>query len=186
MDALTVQGLQALPWFCVGQHQLRLAKGRIMGLTAKRRRQDHHFEIHPESGQSRCGAGVYVWPGVQAMKSGASRRLEWFGGIDFYKIRRAEITLTLRLMSTGMKMLTRLPAQLRSDPQKRVQELSSGMKVKYNRLVLSHNAQLLILMNPPVAGSVARTNSRVVPDWSRKGSSILYSTHITSDLEVCR
>ena len=75
------------------------------------------------------------------------------------------------------------------DENKKVGELSAGMRVKFAlALALSHNAKLLILDEPtsgldPVSRDdlldVFRT---VIEDGTR---SILFSTHIISDLEKC-
>ena len=75
------------------------------------------------------------------------------------------------------------------DENKKVAELSSGMRVKYSlTLALSHRARLLIL-DEPTSGldPVARDNllelfQELIEDGKR---SILFSTHITSDLEKC-
>ena len=72
---------------------------------------------------------------------------------------------------------------------KKVKELSAGMRVKYAlSLALSHNAKLLIL-DEPTSGldPVSRDDlldvfRSVIEDGSR---SILFSTHIISDLEKC-
>jgi ABC-2 type transport system ATP-binding protein len=72
---------------------------------------------------------------------------------------------------------------------KKVDELSKGMKMKYAlALALSHKAELLIL-DEPTSGldPVARDNlleifQTVVEDGE---VSILFSTHITSDLDKC-
>lgn len=75
------------------------------------------------------------------------------------------------------------------DQNKKVKELSSGMKVKYNLAVaLSHGARLLILDEPtsgidPVSrDEILDIFKMIVKDGKR---SILFSTHITSDLEKC-
>lgn len=75
------------------------------------------------------------------------------------------------------------------DPEKKVDELSSGMKVKYAlTLALSHNAQLLILDEPtsgldPVSrDDMLELFQELIEDGER---SILFSTQITSDLEKC-
>jgi len=75
------------------------------------------------------------------------------------------------------------------DPDKKVEELSSGMKVKYAlALALSHNAKLLIL-DEPTSGldPVSRDNmlelfQEIIEDGEK---SILFSTQITSDLDKC-
>jgi len=75
------------------------------------------------------------------------------------------------------------------DENKRVKELSAGMRVKYAlALALSHQAKLLILDEPtsgldPVSrDELLQLFQRIVEDGEH---SILFSTHITSDLEKC-
>jgi ABC-2 type transport system ATP-binding protein len=75
------------------------------------------------------------------------------------------------------------------DSDKKVEELSSGMKVKYAlALALSHNAQLLIL-DEPTSGldPVSRDDLlEIFQELIENGErSILFSTQITSDLEKC-
>jgi len=72
-------------------------------------------------------------------------------------------------------------------PKKKVKDLSRGMQVKLQiAIALSHNAQLLILDEPtsgldPVArDEVCELLQEFVEDGER---SVLFSTHITSDLE---
>lgn len=72
---------------------------------------------------------------------------------------------------------------------KKIAELSTGMKVKYNlALALSHGAKLLIL-DEPTSGldPVARDGLLdIFRELVKDGEiSILFSTHITSDLEKC-
>jgi len=75
------------------------------------------------------------------------------------------------------------------DPNKKVFELSQGMKMKYSlALALSHQAKLIILDEPtsgldPVARDLLlEIFQSIVEDGE---ISILFSTHITSDLEKC-
>ncbi|TNJ64483.1 ABC transporter ATP-binding protein [Paenibacillus hemerocallicola] len=72
---------------------------------------------------------------------------------------------------------------------KKIAELSTGMKVKYSlAIALSHGAKLLIL-DEPTSGldPVARDNLLdIFQELVQDGEiSILFSTHITSDLEKC-
>lgn len=75
------------------------------------------------------------------------------------------------------------------DDKKKVREFSAGMKVKFAlTLALSHNAELLILDEPtsgldPVARDELLDIFREVVSDGVK--SILFSTHITSDLDKC-
>lgn len=73
------------------------------------------------------------------------------------------------------------------DERKKVKELSEGMKVKFAlALALSHNAKLLI-MDEPTSGldPISREEfcDIVLSLIREEGVSVLFSTHITSDLE---
>lgn len=75
------------------------------------------------------------------------------------------------------------------DQDKKVDELSSGMKVKYAlTLALSHHAELLLLDEPtsgldPVSrDEILELFQEIIEDGEK---SILFSTQITSDLEKC-
>lgn len=75
------------------------------------------------------------------------------------------------------------------DQSKRIEQLSSGMKIKYSLAVaLSHDAKLLILDEPtsgldPISrDEILDIFISLVKDGKR---SILFSTHITSDLDKC-
>ena len=75
------------------------------------------------------------------------------------------------------------------DEHKRVCELSEGMKVKYQLAVaMSHGAQLLIL-DEPTSGLDPVSRDELLELFmtlaERDGVSILFSTHITSDLDAC-
>ena len=75
------------------------------------------------------------------------------------------------------------------DENKKLKELSEGMKVKYQlALALSHHARLLVL-DEPTSGldPVSREDLLdLFQDLVEKDKvSILFSTHITSDLEKC-
>ena len=114
------------------------------------------------------------------------------GGIDFYpKKKVGTITdVTRRFYDNWDEEKYRHYLQLFAlDESKRVDQLSSGMKVKYMiALALSHNARLLILDEPtsgldPVSrDELTELLGRIVESGTR---SVLFSTHITSDLEKC-
>ena len=67
-------------------------------------------------------------------------------------------------------------------------ELSNGMKIKYAlALALSHGAELLIL-DEPTSGLDPVSREELVEVFLRlrdAGKTVLFSTHITSDLEKC-
>ena len=75
------------------------------------------------------------------------------------------------------------------DVNKKLEELSSGMKVKYSvAIALSHKAELLIL-DEPTSGLDPVSREEVLDIFREIGKSgdraILFSTHITSDLDKC-
>jgi len=75
------------------------------------------------------------------------------------------------------------------DMNKKIEELSSGMKVKYSvAIALSHKAELLILDEPtsgldPVSREEVLDIFREIVKSGERA--ILFSTHITSDLDKC-
>lgn len=115
-----------------------------------------------------------------------------FGGIDFYTRSKIKTltNVTKRFYQrwddeTYYKYLGRFDL----NENKKIAELSTGMKVKYSlALALSHGAKLLIL-DEPTSGldPVARDNLlSIFQELVEDGEiSILFSTHITSDLEKC-
>lgn len=74
------------------------------------------------------------------------------------------------------------------DEEKKVLELSEGMKVKFSlALALSHHAELLIL-DEPTSGLDPVSRDELLGIFSylaKQGVAVLFSTHITSDLEKC-
>lgn len=78
-------------------------------------------------------------------------------------------------------------ARFELDPDKKIKQLSQGMSIKYAlALGLSHHAELLILDEPttgldPVSRDELLNIFTDIVD--KEGTSIFFSTHITSDLE---
>ena len=73
------------------------------------------------------------------------------------------------------------------DPKRKINTFSKGMKMKYAlTLALSHNAELLI-MDEPTSGLDPLSRSQllnVLNDYMENGGKgVLFSTHITSDLD---
>lgn len=115
-----------------------------------------------------------------------------FGGLDFYTHTKVKkLTNIIKKFYTNWDDETyyKYLDKFDIDENQKVIELSSGMRVKYNlALALSHCAKLLILDEPtsgldPVArDNLLNTFQELVEDGE---ISILFSTHITSDLEKC-
>ena len=72
---------------------------------------------------------------------------------------------------------------------KKLEQLSSGMKVKFSvAIALSHDAELLIL-DEPTSGLDPVSRDEILDIFNKlvkkKDRAILFSTHITSDLDKC-
>lgn len=115
-----------------------------------------------------------------------------FGGIDFYtRSKMKTLTDVIKKFYSNWddEAYYSYLKRFKLDENKKIVELSTGMKVKYSlALALSHGAKLLIL-DEPTSGldPVARDDllsifQELVVDGE---ISILFSTHITSDLEKC-
>ncbi len=144
--------------------------------------------VHPDGGSVKM-FGLDFIPNEFAVKQKISFM---FGGIHYYpKKKLKDIANVVKRFydewddAAYEDYLSRFEL----DPEKRVDELSEGMKVKFNlALALSHNAKLLILDEPlngldPVSrDDLVELFQELIEDGER---SILFSTHITSDLDKC-
>ncbi len=113
------------------------------------------------------------------------------GGVNFYpkKKIRAITDVTKRFYPNWDEAKYQHYCKLFSlDAEKRVDQLSSGMKIKYLiALALSHNARLLIL-DEPTSGLDPVSREELVEVFLKlkdEGKTVFFSTHITSDLEKC-
>lgn len=115
-----------------------------------------------------------------------------FGGIDFYPLKKlSAITSVTRQFykDWDQERYKDYLRQFSLDESKQFRSLSNGMKVKYLlALALSHHASLYLLDEPtsgldPVSrDEILHIFTRIVKDGKR---SVLFSTHITSDLDRC-
>lgn len=115
-----------------------------------------------------------------------------FGGVHYYPKKKLKtITNIIKKFyeEWDNKVYEHYLKRFNLDADKKIDELSDGMRVKYAlALALSHNAQLLILDEPtsgldPVSrDDILELFQELIEDGER---SILFSTHITSDLEKC-
>lgn len=195
MSVLTVEGLtKRYPNFLLEDITFSIPKGRIMGLIGKNGAGKSTTLksilnlVRPDEGSIKM-FGLDFRENEESCKQKIGVVL---GGIDFYNHKKlAQITqVTKRFYKDWDEAAYQKYIKAFSlDPQKKVKELSTGMKVKYMiALALSHDAKLLIL-DEPTSGldPVSRDDllvlfRQLVKDGER---SILFSTHITSDLEKC-
>ena len=195
MNVLTVKGLcKSYPSFTLKEVSFALPQGTVMGFVGRNGAGKSTTLksilglVHPDKGQVTF-MEQDVAQNEQYMKENIGVVLS---GIDFYAQKKIKtITdVTRRFYPNWEEEKYRHYLSLFGlDETKRVRELSDGMRVKYLiALALSHQAKLLILDEPtsgldPVSrDELTELFRAIVADGSR---SILFSTHITSDLEKC-
>ncbi len=142
--------------------------------------------VHPDSGE------ILFW-GMEMREEREIRQGVGYaaGGVGYYHRKPiGEILRITKMFYPGWEdeACIRYLNLFALDPGKRLWELSEGMKVKFHlTLALSHHARLLIL-DEPTSGldPVSREELlEIFMDLADQGASILFSTHITSDLEKC-
>lgn len=195
MALLEVEGLtKRYPGFTLDSVSFRLETGYIMGFIGRNGAgktttlKSMLGLVHVDAGSVRIDGTEYREDEHLAkQKLGVA-----FGGVDYYpRARLSDIArVTRRFYEAWDETQYRVLLQrFQLDEKKRVRELSQGMKVKFSlALALSHNAKLLLLDEPtsgldPVSREeLIELLQHIVEDGEH---SILFSTHITSDLEKC-
>lgn len=143
--------------------------------------------IHPDSGEITC-FGMPLREHEYAIK----QRIGYSTGTVSWYPRRTirEILEVTRDFYSGWdeEACRNYMAMFGLDERKRPMELSEGMKVKCNLLMaLSHRAEVLIL-DEPTSGLDPFSRDELLELFmalKASGVTILFSTHITSDLEKC-
>ncbi len=113
------------------------------------------------------------------------------GGFTFYPIKKLKtITKVTREFYPNWDeaLYKKYCEKFHLDESKTPAKLSEGMKVKYSiALALSHHAKLLIL-DEPTSGLDPISRDELLDifmELQEKGTTIFFSTHITSDLDKC-
>ena len=143
--------------------------------------------VHPDAGEIE-----YFGQNIKDAEGEIKQLIGYAGGaVDFYKKKKIRdiIAVTKRFYRNWDDAECRRYMELFAlDENKTPSELSQGMRVKLSLLTaLSHHAELLIL-DEPTSGldPVSREELLDIFKYLKaQGVSILFSTHITSDLEKC-
>ena len=194
MDVLSIQGLgKNYEKFSLHNVSFTVKPGEIMGFIGRNGAGKTttlkallNF-VHPDSGEI-LFFGLPFAQNELAIK----RRIGFVsGGVDYYTRKKLRaITSVTRSFYPNWDdaAYQKYLKMFNLDEAKTPSQLSAGMKVKYNlALALSHHAELLIL-DEPTSGldPVSRDDLLdVFLSLAREGTSILFSTHITSDLDKC-
>ena len=143
--------------------------------------------VHPDAGSVRI-LGMNLLEHEDEMKQQIGYAV---GGIHYYQRKKLkDITAMTRIFydNWNPEAYRHYLAAFKLDENKKIIELSEGMKIKfYLTLALSHHAKLLIL-DEPTSGldPVSRDEmNEIFQKLAKKGAAILFSTHIIGDLEKC-
>lgn len=191
---LEINGLcKSYPGFSLENISFSIEKGSIMGFVGRNGagksttlRSLLNF-VHPDSGDIKIfGMNFKDSEDTIKQKTGYAS-----SGTDYYprKTLAQIIECTKLFYPTWDDSICRSYLEkFNLDPGKKICQLSEGMKVKFHLvLALSHGAELLIL-DEPTSGldPVSREELIIIfKKLAKKGVTILFSTHITSDLEKC-
>lgn len=194
MNVLEVEALcKSYPAFALKNVSFSLEQGKITGFIGRNGAGKSttlnalfHF-VHPDSGRIAffgmdiLGHEIQIKQEVGFVSS----------GVNYYptkKIKKITAVTKSFYKKWDEDAYARYMQLFGLDENKTPSQLSAGMKVKYAlALALSHNAQLLIL-DEPTSGldPVSREDLlEVFMNLCEEGKSILFSTHITSDLDKC-
>ena len=194
MNVLEVQGLcKSYPKFTLSNVSFAVREGSIMGFIGRNGAgktttlKSILNVVHPNAGEIR-----YFGMEFASHEDEIKQRVGYAGGaVDYYK--RKPIKKLLEV-SRGFysawddEVCRRYLTLFSLDADKTPGELSEGMRVKLSlTLALSHGARLLIL-DEPTSGLDPVSREELLDAFrylKTQGTAILFSTHITSDLEKC-
>ena len=191
---LKVEGLcKKYPKFTLQDISFTMESGRIMGLIGRNGAgktttiKSILNLIHTDGGSIQ-----YFGKDLKSCEQEIKQQIGYAAGaVDYYKKKkiRSIIGVTKTFYDTWDDDAYRKYMELFSlDEDKTPSELSEGMKVKFSLvLALSHGAKLLIL-DEPTSGLDPISRAELLDIFTflaKHGVSILFSTHITSDLDKC-
>lgn len=195
MNILQVENLsKTYPTFKLDNVSFSLEKGYIMGFIGRNGAgktttlKSMLKFVHPESGNVSIN-GFDIEKDEFAVKNS----IGFVSGLDgFYNSKKIkQVTdITKKFFSNwNDEIYKSLLEKFNLDENKFIKNLSAGMKVKYQlALAMSHDAKLLILDEPTSGLDPVSRDELVIlfQDYVADGEhSILFSTHVISDLEKC-
>ena len=195
MNILQVENLsKTYPTFKLDNVSFSLEKGYIMGFIGRNGAgktttlKSMLKFVHPESGNVSIN-GFDIEKDEFAVKNS----IGFVSGLDgFYNSKKIkQVTdITKKFFSNWSdETYKNLLEKFNLDENKFIKNLSAGMKVKYQlAIAMSHDAKLLILDEPTSRLDPVSRDELVIlfQDYVADGEhSILFSTHVISDLEKC-
>lgn len=194
MDVLSITGLtKRYEKFTLSNVSFTVRQGEIMGFIGRNGAGKTttlkallNF-VHPDSGEI-----LFFGKPFSQNEFDIKQRVGFVsGGVDYYTRKRlrsiTQVTSSF-YPSWDDAAYHKYMEMFGLDDTKTPAQLSAGMKVKYNlALALSHHAELLIL-DEPTSGLDPVSRDDLLDVFillAKEGTSILFSTHITSDLDKC-
>lgn len=181
------------PAFTLKNVSFSLEKGKITGFIGRNGAGKSttlnsllHF-VHPDEGE------ILFWGDEISTKEMEIKQKIGFvsSGMTYYPNKKLKVVTNVTksfYKEWDEKAYQKYMKEFQLDENKTFKQLSMGMKIKYAlALALSHNAELLIL-DEPTSGldPVSRENLlEIFMSLCDSGKTILFSTHITSDLDKC-
>jgi ABC-2 type transport system ATP-binding protein len=194
MNAIEIKNLvKKYPEFTLDNVSLTLPKGYIMGFVGENGAgKTTTINSILNITKRNSGSVKLLGKDIDTDESSIKSNIGYVSGQVFYPKKKVkEVTRVYKRFYSKWdeQKYQHYMKQFNISEDKKIDELSKGMCMKYSlALALSHNAQLLILDEPTTGlDPVARDNLlEVFQSLVEDGEiSILYSTHITSDLEKC-
>ncbi|MCR4606624.1 MAG: ABC transporter ATP-binding protein [Oscillospiraceae bacterium] len=194
MSIVEVKGLcKKYPEFTLDNVDFSLEKGRITGFIGRNGAgktttiKSILNLVHPDAGEV-----SYFGMPLNGNEAEIKTRIGYStGSLNYYPRKKLKdlIAVTKLFYPNWNDEAARRYAELfKLDLEKTPLELSEGMKVKCNLLLaMSHGAEVLIL-DEPTSGLDPFSRDELLDVFLQlrdHGVAILYSTHITSDLEKC-
>ncbi len=194
MALLEVKGLRKkYPGFLLDDVSFKLEKGRVMGLIG-RNGAGKTTTLRSIFGLVRPDAGSIdlLGTGRSALDPDVRKRIGFAGGaVDYFKRKKIkDISSVTRAFYDNWDegAYRKYMSAFSLDGEKTPLQLSEGMRVKYSlTLSLSHRAELLIL-DEPTAGLDPVSRAELLETFlylKEQGVGVLFSSHITTDLEKC-
>ena len=194
MNVLEITDLcKSYPQFTLDHVSFSLEQGKITGFigrngAGKSTTLNSIFNfVHPESGN------ILFWGlDFKENESAIKERIGFVSsGVNYYtkkKLKKISAVTKTFYSQWDDASYQKYMKMFKLDENKTPSQLSAGMKVKYAlTLALSHNAELLIL-DEPTSGLDPVSRDELLDVFMNlcdEGKTILFSTHITSDLEKC-
>lgn len=193
-DVLSIENLcKQYPGFQLDNVSFKIQKGTIMGFIGRNGAgktttlKSILNLVHPDSGT------IKFWDlDLYSHEGEIKQRIGFAGGaVGYYKKKKISeiINVTKKFYDNwDEEYYRRYMTMFSLDEQKTPEKLSEGMKVKLSLVIaLSHHSELLIL-DEPTSGLDPVSRDELLDVFlqlAKEGESILFSTHITSDLDKC-